>query len=180
MLARFLSGLGKTMVSVGVIVFLFVSFKLWGTELEESQLQGDLTDELSRTLTTTPGATSGSTSAGAEPKTDDEPQTLDEITDSLGDIDPADSKKLPKPAEGESLGVMHLKTSKNQAGIDMRKVFIEGTDKDDLKAGPGHYPGTPFPGQKGNASIAGHRVTYGAPFRRIDELVPADEQGPAH
>ncbi|NLH66030.1 MAG: hypothetical protein GX471_07620, partial [Candidatus Microthrix parvicella] len=44
-------------------------FKLWGTELEESQLQGDLTDELSRTLTTTPGATSGSTSAGAEPKT---------------------------------------------------------------------------------------------------------------
>ena len=77
MLARFLSGLGKTMVSVGVIVFLFVSFKLWGTELEESQLQGDLTDELSRTLTTTPGATSGSTSAGAEPKTDDEPQTLD-------------------------------------------------------------------------------------------------------
>jgi sortase A len=134
MLARFLSGLGKTMVSVGAIVFLFVSFKLWGTELEES----------------------------------------------MGDIDPADSKKLPKPAEGESLGVMHLKPSQNQAGIDMRKVFIEGTDKDDLKAGPGHYPGTPFPGQKGNASIAGHRVTYGAPFRRIDELVPADEQGPAH
>ena len=37
MLARFLSGLGKTMVSVGAIVFLFVSFKLWGTELEESE-----------------------------------------------------------------------------------------------------------------------------------------------
>ena len=27
----------------------------------------------------------------------------------------------------------------------------------------------------GNTSIAGHRTTYGAPFNRIDELVPGDE-----
>lgn len=174
MLARFLSGLGKTMVAVGVIIFLFVAFQLWGTELEESQLQGDLTDELSQTLTTTPGKDSERNSDDVESTANAEPQTLDEITDSLGDINPADAKKLPKPAEGESLGVMQLKPSQNQAGIDMRKVFIEGTDKDDLKAGPGHYLGTPFPGQKGNASIAGHRVTYGAPFHRIDELVPGD------
>lgn len=52
---------------------------------------------------------------------------------------------------------------------------MEGVNKDDLRKGPGHYPGTPLPGQPGNAAIAGHRTTYGAPFNRIDELVPGDE-----
>jgi sortase A len=32
-----------------------------------------------------------------------------------------------------------------------------------------------MPGQRGNAAIAGHRTTYGAPFNRIDELDPDDE-----
>ena len=32
-----------------------------------------------------------------------------------------------------------------------------------------------MPGQPGNASIAGHRTTWGAPFNRIDELDPGDE-----
>src|SRR3546814_9958345 len=32
-----------------------------------------------------------------------------------------------------------------------------------------------LPGPEGNAAIAGHRTTYGAPFNRIDELVPGDE-----
>jgi sortase A len=39
---------------------------------------------------------------------------------------------------------------------------------------PGHYPATPLPGQLGNAAIAGHRTTYGAPFNRLDELAPGD------
>jgi sortase A len=47
--------------------------------------------------------------------------------------------------------------------------------KADLRKGPGHYPGSSFPGQAGNAAIAGHRTTYGAPFNRIDELVPGDK-----
>ena len=45
----------------------------------------------------------------------------------------------------------------------------------DLRKGPGHYPDSPMPGQLGNAAIAGHRTTYGAPFNRIDELAPGDE-----
>jgi sortase A len=52
---------------------------------------------------------------------------------------------------------------------------IEGVTLDDLKRGPGHYPDTPLPGQPGNAAIAGHRTTYGAPFNRINELEPGDE-----
>jgi sortase A len=59
--------------------------------------------------------------------------------------------------------------------IGLSTVFVEGTDAGDLRKGPGHYPGTPLPGQRGTVAIAGHRTTYGAPFRRIDKIKPRDE-----
>ncbi len=48
--------------------------------------------------------------------------------------------------------------------------MVEGTSAEALRAGAGHYPNTPLPGQVGNVAIAGHRTTYGKPFNRIDEL----------
>ena len=57
--------------------------------------------------------------------------------------------------------------------IGLSKVVVQGTDEAvSLKKGPGHYTESPLPGQNGNwtAGIAGHRTTYGAPFRRINEL----------
>ncbi len=54
--------------------------------------------------------------------------------------------------------------------IDVSEVFVEGTDAADLRRGPGHYPATPLPGERGTVAIAGHRTTYGAPFRRVDQL----------
>jgi len=59
--------------------------------------------------------------------------------------------------------------------IGLEKAVVEGVGVPDLKKGPGHYPGTPLPGQPGNAAIAGHRTTYGAPFWSLDELAPGDE-----
>ena len=52
--------------------------------------------------------------------------------------------------------------------------MVEGTDLESLRKGPGHYPETPLPGERGTSAIAGHRTTYGAPFRHIDELDPGD------
>ena len=40
--------------------------------------------------------------------------------------------------------------------------------------GPGHYTGTPLPGQVGNAAIAGHRTTYGHPFYNLDSVKVGD------
>jgi sortase A len=57
-------------------------------------------------------------------------------------------------------------------GVD--DVFVQGTDAGDLSKGPGHYPATPLPGERGTVAIAGHRTTYGAPFRHIDGLHPGD------
>ncbi len=58
--------------------------------------------------------------------------------------------------------------------INVDQISVEGVSVEDLRKGPGHYRTTPNPGQAGNASIAGHRTTYGAPFHRVDELNPGD------
>ena len=60
-----------------------------------------------------------------------------------------------------------------EIGVD--KVVVNGTDPGDLREGPGLYPQTPYPGVPGTTAIAGHRTTYGAPFRKIDKLGPGDE-----
>ncbi len=58
--------------------------------------------------------------------------------------------------------------------IDVDSAFVEGTDGKTLQRGPGHYPRTDLPGEDGTVGIAGHRTTYGAPFRRIDALKRGD------
>jgi sortase A len=76
----------------------------------------------------------------------------------------------PPPATpvGEAVATIRIP----KIGLD--KAVIEGVGVPDLKKGPGHYPSTPLPGQPGNAAIAGHRTTYGAPFDRLNELQPGD------
>jgi sortase A len=59
--------------------------------------------------------------------------------------------------------------------IDLDIVVVQGTDTASLQRGPGHYPETAFPGQGRTIGIAGHRTTYLAPFRRIDEIQKGDE-----
>lgn len=58
--------------------------------------------------------------------------------------------------------------------LDVETLVVHGTSPQALRAGAGHYPNTPLPGQAGNVAIAGHRTTYGKPFNRVDELNPGD------
>ena len=69
---------------------------------------------------------------------------------------------------GDPLGRIRVPS----AGVD--DVMVEGTNAGDLSKGPGHYPATPLPGQRGTVGIAGHRTTYGAPFRHLDAVRPGD------
>ena len=70
--------------------------------------------------------------------------------------------------EGDPLGRIAIPR------IGVAAVFVEGTAAGDLRNGPGHYAGTPLPGERGTVGIAGHRTTYGAWFRKIDKLRPGD------
>jgi sortase A len=58
-------------------------------------------------------------------------------------------------------------------GVDV--VVVEGTTPSALKAGAGHYRGTPLPCEMGNVAIAGHRTTYGKPFNQLDRLAAGDK-----
>jgi sortase A len=60
-------------------------------------------------------------------------------------------------------------------GIGLDIVFVQGTDTSSLQKGPGHYPETAFPGEGRTVAIAGHRTTYLAPFRNINEIADGDE-----
>lgn len=57
-------------------------------------------------------------------------------------------------------------------GVDT--LVVEGTSLSALRAGAGHYPETPLPGERGNVAIAGHRTTYGRPFANLDRLKNGD------
>ncbi len=53
-------------------------------------------------------------------------------------------------------------------------VVVEGSSSTDLRAGPGHVPGAPLPGQAGVSVIMGRSTTFGAPFGEITSLVRGD------
>ena len=58
---------------------------------------------------------------------------------------------------------------------DINAVIVNGTDAPTLRKGPGLYDDHPFPGAPGTVAVAGHRTTYGAPFRRINRLRKGNE-----
>ncbi|MGI8557554.1 MAG: class E sortase, partial [Solirubrobacteraceae bacterium] len=66
---------------------------------------------------------------------------------------------------GSAVGQIHI------PHIAANFVVVAGTDVAALRKGPGIYAQTSFPGMPGTVAIAGHRTTYLAPFRRINELV---------
>jgi sortase A len=72
------------------------------------------------------------------------------------------------PLKGDAIGRITM------PAIGVNEYVVEGTDTGSLRKGPGHYPSTPMPGERGTAAIAGHRTTYGAPFRRLDKLEPGN------
>jgi sortase A len=60
--------------------------------------------------------------------------------------------------------------------MHLSSVFVHGTRwGPDLSQGPGHYTETSLPGVGRTLGIAGHRTTFGAPFRHIDSLHRGDE-----
>jgi sortase A len=77
---------------------------------------------------------------------------------------------VDESSPGDALGRIE---APGMDGLNM--VFVQGTDESSLELGPGHYPETAMPGQGKTVAIAGHRTTYLAPFRHIDDLKPKDK-----
>lgn len=184
--ARMLGGVGRTLIGAGIVILLFVVYQLWGTGIQEARAQGSLDNEFEKVLqefetltkpegsvelnasTSVPPTTLANAEGGsapdvavAQPTAPAEPEPLFELTE--------EQLELLYPAKGNPIAVIEIPK------LGVSKLVVEGVEVEDLKRGPGHYPDTPLPGQTGNASIAGHRTTYGAPFGDVDKLVPGDE-----
>jgi sortase A len=158
---RTIAGVGRTLVTLGLLILLFVAYQLWGTGIFTARAQERLKNEFnSEQLKYNPvvGPTT-TTRPGKGPKG---------TTPTTRVIIPPPAI-LAAPAEGQVEG--HIVIPK--IGVDW--YFVEGVQLEDIAKGPGHYPLTPLPGQLGNSAIAGHRTTHGAPFFRVNELVPGDK-----
>lgn len=59
-------------------------------------------------------------------------------------------------------------------GFTWNKSVLEGTRTNTLKKGLGHYAHTAQLGEKGNFAVAGHRRTYGDPFKDFPKPRPGD------
>ncbi|MHB1137534.1 MAG: class E sortase, partial [Microthrixaceae bacterium] len=121
MFGRILGAIGKLLITAGVLVLGFVAFQLWGTGLEESRGQSQLTENLASDLGTTDSAT----------------LDLSEVNEQLAAVDSRTAPPTPPPPEGEPVGIITIPR------IELQRVIVEGVNKADLKKGPGHYPGTP-------------------------------------
>lgn len=179
-LARTLGAIGRGLISAGVIVLLFVAYQLWGTGLQASAAQGGLANafeertgiqvasdaesmaeaarENQEALASNPPAESG----------DESDTQADVLEVNFDDATRAAMQAELYPPQGDSLARIVI------PDINVDWIVVEGVSVEDLRKGPGHYRTTPNPGQAGNAAIAGHRTTYGAPFHRVDELEPGD------
>ncbi len=168
----FIGGLGRVLISVGVLMFAFVGYQLYGTGIQTAQAQNRLEDEFEDLLATAggaPTATDAITTPTTEPAAPDTVPATVPTSTAPPTSSTVPAARLTPPPQGDPLAKLTIPT------IDLEWVVIEGVRPSDLEDGPGHFPETPLPGQYGNAAIAGHRTTHGQPFNRIDELQVGDE-----
>jgi sortase A len=150
---RALGVIGRILIGAGVVILLFAAYQVWGTSLQEAHTQ----TALRHTFV-------------SDAKSNQLELAVNQATaqDALPTGPPAVAPTTNAPAEGQPVGDLRIPK------IGVNQIMVEGTNTQDLRKGPGHYTGTPLPGQSGNASVAGHRTTYGHPFYNLDGVAVGD------
>ncbi|MFT4164822.1 MAG: class E sortase [Microlunatus sp.] len=83
----------------------------------------------------------------------------------------AEGELTPTVIPGDAIALLRIPAF----GPDYEVPILSGTDLSVLERGVGHYTNSVLPGEIGNFSVAGHRVTHGEPFRRLLELNKGDQ-----
>ena len=145
---RALRGLGWLFISVGVLVLLYLVYSLLYTNRTTDQAQQEIAEDWLEA-----------------------PEDGDGLSGS-GDDDTAS-----KPQPDSAVAALEFRRPGSDEPIVREEPLyvVQGVSLADLTRGPGHYPGTALPGEKGNFAVAGHRTTYGAPFFNLDQLRKGDE-----
>jgi sortase A len=154
------------MITAGVVILIDVGITLAWTEplstIYGSIQQGKAEDELAEledSFLANVDVRAVERAEGGEPQSEERDRR---VANELAD-------QFERTARtGEAIGRILIED------IDVDAVVVQGTDTETLRKGPGHYPETAFPGQGRTIGIAGHRTTYLAPFRRINEVEDGD------
>ena len=185
----FLRLVGKILICTGLLMFGFVAYQLWGTGIEYARAQDRAEDQFNEMLERVSTTTSTSTSTTSTTST---PTTLPpgattvpgSVVATTSTTTSTTTTTVPPPTTipdfSERIEAMEITDGEAFGFIAFPKLeqgmyIYPGVGREDLKNGPGHFPETPMPGQLGNSAIAGHRTTYGEPFRNLDELEVGDE-----
>jgi sortase A len=152
--------IGRGLIAAGLLLFGFVAYQLWGTGLETARAQRTLATEFEQLL-----AAADTSDAPPVPTTPLTPSTPAVPTVPVTPI----VSTPPQVALGDPVARLEIPR------INVDDIVVVGVGSAELQLGPGHFPDTVPPGHLGNAAIAGHRTTYGQPFRNVDRLQPGDE-----
>ncbi|MER6954327.1 MULTISPECIES: class E sortase [unclassified Streptomyces] len=138
-------------ITVGAVIVLFVVYVLFWTGVQADRVMDDQIDALhDQWAQPTAGpAPSPGTSTNPSPSATAQPAPY---------------------RSGKPFAVMYIP----RLGFTWNKPVLEGTATGTLKKGLGHYAGTARLGQAGNFSVAGHRRTYGDPFKDFPKLRRGD------
>ncbi|MFD7855302.1 class E sortase [Streptomyces microflavus] len=134
-------------ITVGTLIVLFVAYVLLWTGVKAA----DAADDGIATLNSRWARQSVAPSAGA----------------------PSDPSVSPSPSpyrDGKPFATMRIP----RFGSGWEWPVLENTEARTLQKGLGHYSGTARPGESGNFAVAGHRRTYGDPFKDFPKLRPGD------
>ncbi len=138
---------GELCITAGLVLILFVVWQLWWTDIQANRDNEVLADELTQDW------------ANQDPN---------ELPD-----DPDEPVVAEPVGKNEAFGIFYIP----RFGDDYYRTVAEGVDLEPVlnRMGVGRYPNSAMPGEVGNFSIAGHRVTYGKPLNQIANLRPGDE-----
>ncbi len=187
-------GIGRSLIVLGLLMFAFVAYQLWGTGIYTGQAQHRLDtqfDQLAVAATTlppvstAPAPTSGTTTpvtttaastspASTSPASTSPPTSAPSASSTASPTTTvAGAADVPYPFALPKSGKVLVQLQIPKIHVDYK--VVEGVGLDDLAKGPGHFPESALPGQLGNSAIAGHRTTHGAPFYDVNELAPGDQ-----
>ncbi|MFD5119673.1 class E sortase [Streptomyces sp. NPDC058385] len=153
-------------ITVGALIVLFVAYVLFWTGVKADSAMDHQIDTLQNQW-------SKGSVAVEQPRPSPSPSQSEGQSD---DQSPAQDQEQGQPQtpapykDGKPFAVMYIP----RLGFTWNKPVLQGTGVDILKKGLGHYAGTAQLGQKGNFSVAGHRRTYGDPFKDFPKLRPGD------
>jgi len=167
---------GWTALVAAVALGGFLVYELWYTNVQARNAQGGLDAGFTERVQAATATTV--TAVYAPEEYDLAPVVVPDYLDAAAGLDtgllPDDLVEAPEiigetaPERGQSIGRITIETAR----VDW--VVVEGTSLANLTNGAGHVTWTPLPGQPGNAVVSGHRTTYGAPFRHLDQVQLGD------